>query len=70
MDLLQLLVNTAEKGANVSKIIRSDEDLLQMLVEEKTGSQKNKRFVQDFKTLADVLVQEIVRHDISEKVKL
>ncbi|XP_069111278.1 inositol polyphosphate 1-phosphatase-like [Argopecten irradians] len=67
-EVLQLLVNTAEKGANVARIIRSDADLLNLLVEEKTGNSKNQRFVQDFKTLADVLVQEIVRHDLTEKI--
>ncbi|XP_060065105.1 inositol polyphosphate 1-phosphatase-like [Ylistrum balloti] len=67
-NLLKLLVNTAEKGANVARIIRSDADLLNLLVEEKKGDSKNQRFVQDFKTLADVLVQEIVRHDLSEEI--
>ncbi|XP_033762742.1 inositol polyphosphate 1-phosphatase-like [Pecten maximus] len=67
-EVLKLLVNTAEKGANVARIIRSDADLLNLLVEEKTGDSKNQRFVQDFKTLADVLVQEIVRHDLTEKI--
>ncbi|OWF39353.1 inositol polyphosphate 1-phosphatase-like [Mizuhopecten yessoensis] len=67
-ELLKLLVNTAEKGANVARIIRSDADLLNLLVEEKTGDSKNQRFVQDFKTLADVLVQEIVRHDLTEQI--
>jgi inositol polyphosphate 1-phosphatase len=33
-------------------------------VEEKTGEDKNAKFDQDFKTLADVLIQETVRHDV------
>ena len=33
-----------------------------------TGDDKNKRFVEDFKTLADVLIQETVRHDLGTKV--
>ena len=34
-------------------------------MEEKTGEDKNAKFDQDFKTLADVLIQETVRHDVS-----
>lgn len=34
------------------------------MVEEKTGEDKNAKFEQDFKTLADVLIQETVRHDV------
>ncbi|KGL81949.1 Inositol polyphosphate 1-phosphatase, partial [Tinamus guttatus] len=35
-----------------------------LLVAEKTGADKNQRFVQDFKTLADVLIQEVIKHDV------
>ena len=49
---------------------RSEAALFKLLVEEKTGSDKNTRFVQDFKTLADVLVQEMVKHYLSKKVVL
>ena len=35
-------------------------------MEEKTGDAKNSKFVKDFKTLADVLIQETVRRDLSK----
>ena len=41
--------------------------MFQKLVEEKTGSSKNSRFAQDFKTLADVIIQETIRKDLGEK---
>jgi hypothetical protein len=34
--------------------------------QEKIGDQKNARFSRDFKTLADVLIQETVRHDLGK----
>ncbi|KAG1706606.1 Inositol polyphosphate 1-phosphatase [Nymphon striatum] len=65
--LLQTLLSASEKAANIARVIRSDCRLFHMLIEEKTGESKNKRFVQDFKTLADVLIQETVKHDIGIK---
>lgn len=67
--LLQALLNASEKGAKIARVIRAESALLELLVQEKAGDQKNRRFVQDFKTLADVLVQETVRHDLSAQVK-
>ena len=67
-ELLKALIDVAEKGASIARIIRSESSLLELLVQEKKGDQKNSRFVQDFKTLADVLVQEVVRYDLSQKV--
>lgn len=58
-------MNASEKGAKIARVIRAESALLELLVQEKAGDQKNRRFVQDFKTLADVLVQETVRHDLS-----
>ena len=70
--LLKLLVaevlKVSEKAASLARIVRSEESLFELLVQEKKGDQSNKRFVQDFKTLADVLVQETVRHDLGKKV--
>ena len=40
--------------------------MFQLLVEEKTGAEKNAKFEQDFKTLADVLIQETVRHEVGK----
>lgn len=66
-ELLNALINIAEKGANIARTIRSEESLLELLVQEKKADQKNDRFLQDFKTLADVLVQELVRYDLSQQ---
>ncbi|XP_033639225.1 inositol polyphosphate 1-phosphatase-like [Asterias rubens] len=65
--LLCSLVALSEKAANLARIIRSEKALFDLLVEEKKGEQKNKRFLQDFKTLGDVLIQEMIRHDIAQK---
>ncbi|XP_052466356.1 inositol polyphosphate 1-phosphatase isoform X2 [Carassius gibelio] len=63
-ELLRLLLSVAEKAANVARVCRQEEALFELLVQEKTGVDKNKKFVQDFKTLADVLIQEMIRHDV------
>ncbi|KAK6321203.1 hypothetical protein J4Q44_G00081790 [Coregonus suidteri] len=63
-DLLKLLLRVAEKAANVARVCRQEAPLFQLLVQEKTGVDKNKKFVQDFKTLADVVIQEMIRHDV------
>lgn len=63
-DLLKLLLRVAEKAANVARVCRQEAPLFQLLVQEKTGDDKNKKFVQDFKTLADVVIQEMIRHDV------
>ena len=48
---------------------RSEHSLFELLIEEKSSETKNKRFVHDFKTLADVLVQELVKYDLSRQVR-
>uniref|UniRef100_A0A1A7WVE1 Inositol polyphosphate 1-phosphatase n=1 Tax=Iconisemion striatum TaxID=60296 RepID=A0A1A7WVE1_9TELE len=63
-DLLRLLLRVSEKAANVARVCRQEAPLFQLLVQEKTGDDKNKKFVQDFKTLADVVIQEMIRHDV------
>jgi inositol polyphosphate 1-phosphatase len=65
---LESLLKVSEKAANIARVIRQDEHLFKLLVQEKKGSEKNPRFVQDFKTLADVLIQETVKHDIGSQV--
>ena len=45
---------------------RQEEALFQLLVEEKTGAEKNAKFDQDFKTLADVLIQETVKNEVGK----
>lgn len=68
-DLLRLLLKVAEKAANVARVCRQEAPLFQLLVQEKTGDDKNKKFVQDFKTLADVVIQEMIRHDVGAQVR-
>ncbi|KAI8129919.1 hypothetical protein FF38_03398 [Lucilia cuprina] len=63
-NLLRSLINASEKAANIARICRSNEQLLQLLVQEKTGDEANARFEHDFKTLADVLIQETIKHDV------
>ncbi|XP_043939603.1 inositol polyphosphate 1-phosphatase [Protopterus annectens] len=65
--LLKALLSVSEKSANIARLWRQEETLFQMLIEEKTGMDKNKKFVQDFKTLADVLIQEVIKHDVGQK---
>ena len=65
-DLLRCLVCASEKAANIARACRAEPTLFELLVEEKTGEDKNAKFDQDFKTLADVLIQETVRHDVSK----
>ncbi|KAM9444337.1 inositol polyphosphate 1-phosphatase [Clarias gariepinus] len=62
--LLRLLLSVAEKAANVARVCRQEAPLFELLVQEKTGADKNKKFIQDFKTLADVVIQEMIRHDV------
>ncbi|XP_018342321.1 PREDICTED: inositol polyphosphate 1-phosphatase [Trachymyrmex septentrionalis] len=62
--LLKVLLQASEKAANIARICRQKEALFQLLVQEKSLEEKNPRFFQDFKTLADVLIQETIRHDI------
>lgn len=67
-ELVRLLLSSSEKAANIARLIRAETKLFSLLIEEKTGGAKNHRFIQDFKTLADVLIQESLRHDISAMV--
>ncbi|XP_014797079.1 PREDICTED: inositol polyphosphate 1-phosphatase, partial [Calidris pugnax] len=65
--LLQALVGASEKAAHIARLCRREEPLFQLLVAEKTGADRNKRFLQDFKTLADVLIQEVIKHDLGKE---
>ncbi|KAL7288220.1 hypothetical protein TKK_0017768 [Trichogramma kaykai] len=62
--LLRVLLKVSEKAANIARVCRQDKALFALLVQEKSAAEKNPRFFQDFKTLADVLIQETIRHDI------
>jgi inositol polyphosphate 1-phosphatase len=65
-DLLVALINASEKAANIARKCRSNQHLFSLLIEEKTGDEKNDRFFHDFKTLADVLIQETIRYDVGK----
>uniref|UniRef100_A0A8C8AF64 INPP phosphatase n=1 Tax=Otus sunia TaxID=257818 RepID=A0A8C8AF64_9STRI len=65
--LLQALVGVSEKAAHIARLCRHEEPLFQLLVAEKTGADRNRRFLQDFKTLADVLIQEVIKHDLGKE---
>ena len=66
--LVAELLKAAEKAAHIARICRQEEVLFQLLVEEKKGDTKNTNFVHDFKTLADVLIQETIKHNVAAKV--
>ncbi|RZF48824.1 hypothetical protein LSTR_LSTR003204 [Laodelphax striatellus] len=66
-ELLESIVLVSEKAARIARAIRRDSHLLSLLVEEKTGNKKNPRFNKDFKTITDVLVQEVVKYDLTRK---
>nr|XP_006643571.2 PREDICTED: inositol polyphosphate 1-phosphatase-like [Lepisosteus oculatus] len=65
--VLQALLSASEKAANIARVCRQEAPLFELLVQEKTGADKNKKFVQDFKTLADVVIQEMIKHDVGKQ---
>uniref|UniRef100_A0A2P2I6V9 Inositol polyphosphate 1-phosphatase-like n=1 Tax=Hirondellea gigas TaxID=1518452 RepID=A0A2P2I6V9_9CRUS len=65
--LAQMLLDFSEQAAELARTIRADDGLFQLLVEEKTGEQKNTRFARDFKTLADVLIQQTLCHKVEKE---
>jgi inositol polyphosphate 1-phosphatase len=67
--LTQLLI-TSEKAASVARTCRKNDRLRSLLVEEKGAVKKNACFVADFKTLADVLIQELIRYDLERQVRM
>lgn len=66
-DILRELLRVSEKAANIARACRQQEALFQLLVQEKKDAEKNKKFVADFKTLADVLVQEVIKQNMENK---
>ncbi|KAK9879364.1 hypothetical protein WA026_004212 [Henosepilachna vigintioctopunctata] len=67
MEFLEALLKVSEKAANVARTIRREERLFELLVQRKDVAEANPRFVDDFKTLADVLIQEMVKHDLKSQ---
>ena len=69
MDIfVENLLTLSERAAIISRRCREEEELFQLLVEEKKGEENTKLVGKDFKTLADVLVQETIRSHLGEKV--
>ncbi|XP_040498729.1 inositol polyphosphate 1-phosphatase [Ursus maritimus] len=66
-DILRELLRVSEKAANIARACRQQEALFQLLIEEKKDGEKNKKFAVDFKTLADVLVQEVIKQNMENK---
>ncbi|XP_060033574.1 inositol polyphosphate 1-phosphatase isoform X2 [Erinaceus europaeus] len=66
-EILRELLRVSEKAANIARACRQQEALFQLLIEEKRGGEKNKKFAVDFKTLADVLVQEVIKQNMENK---
>jgi len=67
-DFIKKLLVVSEKAARLSRSCRQNEHLHCLLVQEKQNDEKNARFVKDFKTLADVLVQEMIKYDLENEV--
>lgn len=63
------MLRVSEKAANIARACRQQEALFQLLIEEKKEGERNKKFTVDFKTLADVLVQEVIKQNMENKVK-
>uniref|UniRef100_A0A8C5P385 Uncharacterized protein n=1 Tax=Jaculus jaculus TaxID=51337 RepID=A0A8C5P385_JACJA len=54
-------------AANIARACRQQEALFQLLSEEKKAGETKKKFTVDFKTLADVLVQEVIKQNMDSK---
>lgn len=67
-NIMEALIHVSEKAANIARLCRQNEQLLNLLTEQKSEEESNPRFVKDFKTLADVLIQETIRHEIGSLV--
>ncbi|XP_014254848.1 inositol polyphosphate 1-phosphatase [Cimex lectularius] len=63
--LLASLLAATKRGTVIARVCRADDRLLALLVQEKKDSERNPRFQHDFKTLVDVFLQEVVKHDLS-----
>lgn len=67
--LLLVLLKASEKAANIARVCRQNKSLFDLLIQEKSEAEKNPSFIRDFKTLADVLIQETIKHDIALEVR-
>uniref|UniRef100_A0A182QV69 inositol-1,4-bisphosphate 1-phosphatase n=1 Tax=Anopheles farauti TaxID=69004 RepID=A0A182QV69_9DIPT len=67
INLLQELLKASEKAANIARVCRQNQRLFSLLIQEKEKDESNLRFDHDFKTLADCLIQEMIKHDIGKR---
>ncbi|XP_071550255.1 inositol polyphosphate 1-phosphatase isoform X2 [Panulirus ornatus] len=67
-ELIKTLLSFSERAGEIARSIRREPKLFSLLVEEKGESEKNQRFTHDFKTLADVLIQEALRHHVKQMI--
>lgn len=67
-ELLADLIELSEKAGELARLIRKEDDLFKLLIEEKDEKSKNRRFLLDFKTLADVLIQQTIKYHLTKKV--
>lgn len=67
-NIMEALVHASEKAANIARLCRQNEHLFPLLIEEKPAEESNPRFIKDFKTLADVLIQQTIRCDVGNLV--
>lgn len=65
---IEILLVMSEKSANIARICREDTHLLSLLTQEKKDHEKNPRLLHDFKTLVDVLVQQLIKFEIEQQV--
>lgn len=69
MSLIDVLITASEKAANIARICRQNHHLFELLIQQKSSEDANPRFVEDFKTFADVLIQEVVKYEIAQHVR-
>lgn len=67
-ELIKILLSFSERAGEIARAIRQEPKLFALLVEEKGEGEKNQRFAHDFKTLADVLIQEALRHHVARTI--
>ena len=65
LTLLQELLDVSERAAEIARLIRAERELFGALIEEK----ENDHIKQDYKTLADVLIQATVKYHVATKVQ-
>ncbi|KAK4289633.1 hypothetical protein Pmani_037413 [Petrolisthes manimaculis] len=65
-ELIKTLLSFSEQAGEIARAVRQEPQLFSLLVEEKGEEEKNQRFTHDFKTLADVLIQEALRYCVAQ----